>query len=157
MTKILFHLDLRILATQYTIRLYSTIYACIAISFCCYSCLLIKILFLLRNIEVQRKNLIITTNIKTTSYRRVSKNSLKITETQKLKNSKTQEKKCKRQINSNKLSKSKISRLKNTRLTIQRSRYYRIKEQERRSEIKILKIAIKVVNSKIKTSYRNCN
>ena len=43
---------LRILATQYTIRLYSAIYIYIAISLYCYSCLLIEILSLFCYIKV---------------------------------------------------------------------------------------------------------
>jgi len=54
----LLHLDLRILATYYTIRLYSIVYIYITIDFYFYSYLLIEILFLLLNIEVKDKNLV---------------------------------------------------------------------------------------------------
>ncbi len=57
-------------------------------SFCCHNCLLTRILFLSRYIEAQCENLIITTIIKTTNYRRISKNNLKNLEIQKLRNTK---------------------------------------------------------------------
>jgi len=84
----------------------------------------LRILVLLFYIEIEDETLIITTNIKTISYRCIFKNNLKIPKLQKLRNSKILRKECKRQVNFNKLLKSKISKFKNTRLTIQKSRYY---------------------------------
>jgi len=92
----------------------------------------LRILFLLSYIKVEDETLVTTTIIRTTSYWRVSKNNFKIIKTQKFRNSKTQEKECKKQINFNELLKSKISKFQNTRLTIQKSRYYQIKKKKKK-------------------------
>jgi len=62
-----------------------------------------------------------------------------ISRIQEFKNSKTQKKEYKKQVNLDKLLELKTSKIRNTKLTTQKLRYYQIKKQEKKRQNRSIK------------------